>query len=74
VMATTMTVGDATANEAKDVYFVQGRAGSDDHPLPECHFPDGTDNSKTAAVFVRDAATSDLVDPDTDVRVAVLFG
>jgi hypothetical protein len=74
VMATTMTVGDATAAGAKDTYVVQGRAGSDEHPLVECGFPGGTDNAKTAAVFVRDPATKDLVDPDTDVRVAVLFG
>ena len=73
VMAATMTVGDATAAGAKDVYFVQGRAGSAEHPLPECHFPGGTDNAKTAAVFVRDG-TGTLTDPDTDVRVAVLFG
>jgi hypothetical protein len=74
VMATTGTVGDATAVAAKDIYVVQGRAGSKEHPLTECGFANGTDDDRTAAVFVRSVTDGSLVEPDHDVRMYILFG
>jgi hypothetical protein len=71
VMATVGTIGDATA--ASIPYLVQGRAGSAEHPLTECGFDAGTDDSRTAAIFVRDT-TGALVAPDHAVRFWVLFG
>jgi hypothetical protein len=54
-------------------YLVQGRAGSTDHPLVECGFAAAVDANKTAAVFVRDAYGT-LEEPDTQLRIFVLFG
>ncbi len=73
-MATTGTVADATLPAAKDIYVMQGRAGSKEHPLTECQFPSGIDDDHTAAVFVRSVTDGSLVEPDHDVRIYILFG
>jgi hypothetical protein len=71
VMANIGTVGDATAQLPP--YLVSARAGSDEHKLPECNYPVGIDNAKTAAIYVRDL-DGNLVEPDHGLRIWVLFG
>jgi hypothetical protein len=78
VMASTGPIGDVRATTTpKPAYLVQGRAGSTDHPLVECGFAAGVNQDRTAAVFVRDMSgtpTGTLTDPDTGLRIFVLFG